>query len=237
MRGRRRGRRPAAGRAEHRVSRQARERPPRTADRRWLERWAGDAYKAAASASGQREGQFKPAVLQYKRPAPCPFDSYCNSVNALNPDVDPHRIREFSGSRCKDLRIPFKVAFRHASADGPRRPVCGSKRSRDCGVVGSGESCPRPYVTGESIESAQGVLSRGTRRRSREQMVDLDSLRAWMSRTRDELDANPAAWCAIELAILDAGQGVPRQQIERLAGAAARSPAASDTARCSATCA
>jgi L-alanine-DL-glutamate epimerase-like enolase superfamily enzyme len=34
-------------------------------------------------------------------------------------------------------------------------------------------------------------------------VVDLDSLRSWMRERRDELDRNPAAWCAIELAILD----------------------------------
>ncbi len=34
-------------------------------------------------------------------------------------------------------------------------------------------------------------------------VVDLESLRAWMSEHRDELDEHPSAWCAIELAILD----------------------------------
>jgi hypothetical protein len=33
----------------------------------WLRSGAGDAYKAAAVSAGQREGQFKPAALQYRR--------------------------------------------------------------------------------------------------------------------------------------------------------------------------
>jgi hypothetical protein len=36
------------------------------------------------------------------------------------------------------------------------------------------------------------------------EVVDLTSLRAWAANHESDLDANPAAWCAIELALLDA---------------------------------
>ena len=42
----------------------------------WLERGAADAYKTACVRAGQREGQFKPAVLQYRKELVVSFDSY-----------------------------------------------------------------------------------------------------------------------------------------------------------------
>jgi len=43
---------------------------------RWLRRGTGEAYKAECVRHGQREGQFKPAVLLYARDMALPFDSY-----------------------------------------------------------------------------------------------------------------------------------------------------------------
>jgi len=42
----------------------------------WLKRGAGEAYKVACVHAGQREGQFKPAVLQYRRDLRFSFDDY-----------------------------------------------------------------------------------------------------------------------------------------------------------------
>ncbi len=42
----------------------------------WLERGAADAYKTACVRAGQREGQFKPAVLQYRKELAVSLDSY-----------------------------------------------------------------------------------------------------------------------------------------------------------------
>ena len=109
------------------------------------------------------------------------------------------RIREL---RFAVLAIPFKVAFRHASAERAETSSVWVESVSESGVVGRGESCPRPYVTGETIDSAKAFFSRHEAA-LREQLVDLDSLRAWMAEWHDELDRNPAAWCAIELAILE----------------------------------
>ena len=109
------------------------------------------------------------------------------------------RIREL---RFAVLAIPFKVAFRHASAERTETSSVWVESLSAGGVVGRGESCPRPYVTGETIDSAQAFFSRHQAALSAH-VVDLDSLRSWMSERREELDGNPAAWCAIELAILE----------------------------------
>ena len=109
------------------------------------------------------------------------------------------RIREL---RFAVLAIPFKVAFRHASAERAETSSVWVESVSEGGVVGRGESCPRPYVTGETIDSAQAFFSRHEAALCAH-VVDLDSLRSWMAERREELDGNPAAWCAIELAILE----------------------------------
>jgi hypothetical protein len=42
----------------------------------WLSRGAGEAYKVGCVRAGQREGQFKPAVLQYRKDLTFSFDDY-----------------------------------------------------------------------------------------------------------------------------------------------------------------
>ena len=42
----------------------------------WLQHGAGEAYKTACVRAGQREGQFKPVVLQYRRQLPLPIERY-----------------------------------------------------------------------------------------------------------------------------------------------------------------
>ena len=42
----------------------------------WLRQGAGEAYKSACVRAGQREGQFKPVVLQYRKELALSFDSY-----------------------------------------------------------------------------------------------------------------------------------------------------------------
>jgi len=115
----------------------------------------------------------------------------------------------------KPLRIPFTVAFRHASAVRSETSTLWAEAVLDSGVSGSGESCPREYVTGESLLSAQ-LFSTSHEPAIREHIVDLASLRSWMAANAREVDANPAAWCAIELAILDAFARESHRTVERL---------------------
>ena len=104
--------------------------------------------------------------------------------------------------RLKELRIPFKTAFRHASAERAETSSVWVEAVSRTDIVGYGESCPRPYVTGESIASARAFTARHEAALC-EEIQDLASLRTWMASHAEELDANPAAWCAVEIAILD----------------------------------
>jgi L-alanine-DL-glutamate epimerase-like enolase superfamily enzyme len=111
-----------------------------------------------------------------------------------------------AGLRIRDLRfstptIPFKASFRHAAAERNETSSVWVEAYGD-GVVGYGESCPRPYVTGESIDSAQAFFLE-YESSVRSSVRDLTTLRAWMHDHGDAIDRNPAAWCAIELATLD----------------------------------
>ncbi len=113
--------------------------------------------------------------------------------------------------------IPFKQMFRHASAS--RRAaenVIVAARSGD-GAIGYGEGCPRTYVTGESAASAREFIAR--HRESIVQRVQsLDDLRRWISDHTADIDADPAAFCAIELAVLDLLGHSEGQSLEALLG-------------------
>ena len=115
----------------------------------------------------------------------------------------------------KPLHIPFRVAFRHASAERSETSTLWADVVLNTGAVGCGESCPREYVTGESLDTAQTFFGRHERV-LREHIVGLSSLRAWMASTAHDIDANPAAWCAIELAILDALAKDANETVEHL---------------------
>lgn len=113
----------------------------------------------------------------------------------------------------KALEIPFKVGFRHASAERTETSSLWVEAVSDAGATGYGEACPRPYVTGETLDTAHTFFSRHEVE-LRDTIVDLASLAAWMTVHAEDLDRNPAAWCAIELAILDALARDSQQTIE-----------------------
>jgi L-alanine-DL-glutamate epimerase-like enolase superfamily enzyme len=100
------------------------------------------------------------------------------------------------------LAIPFKVAFRHASAErAATQSLLVQARARS-GAVGFGEGCPREYVTGESLAGAWAFVSA----HQSDWLIkirDVSALEEWVTRHRIDIDANPAAWAAVELALLD----------------------------------
>ncbi|MCZ6587326.1 MAG: hypothetical protein O7B24_05195, partial [Alphaproteobacteria bacterium] len=98
--------------------------------------------------------------------------------------------------------VAFKQVFRHASASrAMAENVIVAVRSSD-GALGYGEGCPRAYVTGESVASATEFIARH-RQALAQDVQSLDDLRRWIGDHAAEIDANPAAFCAIELALLD----------------------------------
>ncbi len=126
----------------------------------------------------------------------------------------------------RQLEIPFRVAFKHAAAERASTEAVlavVSGRSGEQGhgeqgyeEQGYGEGCPRFYVTGESIQSCQKFLA--TYRNELLQISSLTSLREWTAGHTAEIDANPAAWCALETAMLDLLGKVERKSIDQLLG-------------------
>lgn len=115
------------------------------------------------------------------------------------------------------LAIPFNVAFRHASAErSTTQSLWVEARAHD-GTAGYGEGCPREYVTSESIASAQAFVHAHTAQWI-EAIHDTNTLGDWVARHRDAIDANPAAWTAVELALLDLLGKCERQSVESLLG-------------------
>jgi L-Ala-D/L-Glu epimerase len=100
------------------------------------------------------------------------------------------------------LDIPFRQSFRHAAAERVCTETVIAVARGGSGCVGYGEGCPRSYVTGETLDSTRAFF-REARAEVVREVRDVDTLRAWVVARRDLIDRNPAAWCAIELALLD----------------------------------
>lgn len=128
----------------------------------------------------------------------------------------------FETIRAEALTIPFKVAFRHASAERQAMQSLWVQVRSSTGTTGVGEGCPREYVTGESLATAAAFVDRhGDEWRAA--IGDLDSLRSWIALHRAEIDANPAAWSAVEIALLDCMGKEAGLDVERLLGVPALS--------------
>lgn len=109
-----------------------------------------------------------------------------------------------------ELRIPFKAAFKHASAERAATQTIWIEARSQEGRVGFGEGCPREYVTSESLHTAQVFVAAHVGEWIAREW-DLGALIDWKSRHQAAIDANPAAWCAVELALLDLlGKTAPR---------------------------
>ncbi len=114
------------------------------------------------------------------------------------------------------LVIPFTTRFRHASADRGETSSVVVTAVTSGGVTGTGEGCPRPYVTGETVDSAIGFFA--AQRDSLMTIDSLDGLCAWMRTHAADLDRNPAAFCAVELALLDTLGRTSGETLESIVG-------------------
>ncbi len=111
--------------------------------------------------------------------------------------------------------VPFKAVFRHASASRSRAENLIVAARSDDGLTGYGEGCPRDYVTGETVEGGAAFIRQHAQAIA-DAVTDGASLRAWADAHRGEIDEHPAAFCAIELAVLDLlgkTAGVPVEDI------------------------
>ena len=102
----------------------------------------------------------------------------------------------------QSLAIPLRGSFRHAAAER-RETETVWVEARTSAVLGCGEGCPRGYVTGEDVASALAFFARHRAALLRE-IHDLASLERYAAAHTTDIDRNPAAWCAVELALLDA---------------------------------
>lgn len=114
------------------------------------------------------------------------------------------------------IDIPFKLSFGHHSATRSQTESIWVEARTTSGVKGIGEGCPRAYVSAETLASAQRFF-----RQVQPEILAitcLEQLRAWVKAHRTQIDAQPAAWCAIELALLDALAREAGQSLEALLG-------------------
>jgi len=104
--------------------------------------------------------------------------------------------------RANRLSIPFKAAFKHASATRATTETLWVEIASSQGATGYGEGCPRQYVTAESLDSAENFIA--THKVDwRENLHDITSIRNWANQHETDIDANPSAWTAVEIALLD----------------------------------
>lgn len=115
------------------------------------------------------------------------------------------------------LRIPFRVSFKHASAERKVTQSVLVIARADDGLTGYGEGCPRDYVTGETDASAAAFFERH-RADLMAKIKDPSTLEKWRQAHAQDIDTNPAAWCALELALLDLCARCNEQPIETLLG-------------------
>src|SRR5690348_12445702 len=118
--------------------------------------------------------------------------------------------------RARLWEIPFKQRFRHAAANRTFTQTIWVEAISDSGMRGLGESCPREYVTGESIVSSLDFIGRIEPEVRR--IRNLAELKLWVKPQADLIDAHPAAWCAIELAVLDLLAREENRSVESLLG-------------------
>jgi muconate cycloisomerase len=103
------------------------------------------------------------------------------------------------------IDIPMRQAVRHALAErSVARNILVAVHD-DAGNVGWGESCPRPYVTGETIDSVKQDLGTAILPRLLgSELESFEQARALLEPLLDDMARNQqAAFCAAELAILD----------------------------------
>lgn len=118
--------------------------------------------------------------------------------------------------RARALDIAFKLQFKHASATRAATQTLWVEAHDEAGRIGCGEGCPREYVTGETLEGALAFVAAHATQCTH--IGDVAALRAWVEDNRDTINGAPAAWSAIELALLDLFAQRAGRSIEGLLG-------------------
>ncbi|MCB0636352.1 MAG: hypothetical protein KDC54_07025, partial [Lewinella sp.] len=101
------------------------------------------------------------------------------------------------------LHIPLRLTFAQANQRTRSSASLIVRLETSHGVAGYGESCPRTYVTGESMEGATQTIRRLKAEVLFRRFDRLTDIRDWALACLDE-GYGPAAVCALELALIDA---------------------------------
>lgn len=112
------------------------------------------------------------------------------------------------------LKIPFKITFKHARIERRQTQsifVTIKKNSH----TGLGEACPREYVTGETVASCLQWIEDNKKAIVKE-CTNVQTLKNWGNTHRADIDQNPSAWCAVELALLDLFAKEENKTVEQL---------------------
>ena len=115
------------------------------------------------------------------------------------------------------LEIPFKESFSHTSAKRDKTQSVLVRVLTDKGFSGYGEGCPREYVTQENIKTSI-IFFKKYKKNIIKNIHSLQDLKNWIHDNEKLIDLNPAAWCAIELALLEALANEKKCSVEQLLG-------------------
>jgi muconate cycloisomerase len=119
------------------------------------------------------------------------------------------------------LRIPFRRPFRHHLREHTASHPLLVQVTLSDGTVGWGEAQPRTYVTGETVASAHETIDHVWGRPLIGCAISLDAAASLLRHF--DFGAQPAAFCGLELALLDAaGRAEGRSVLDVIGGAARR---------------
>jgi L-alanine-DL-glutamate epimerase-like enolase superfamily enzyme len=116
------------------------------------------------------------------------------------------------------LNIPFTATFKHNSAVRVATQSVWVEAYAD-DIIGVGEGCPREYVTDENLKSVETFFDAYHDVLCQE-INSVEDLVEWADDHTEIIDANPAAWCAIELAMLELFSRRRNITIEQVVGVA-----------------
>jgi L-alanine-DL-glutamate epimerase-like enolase superfamily enzyme len=119
--------------------------------------------------------------------------------------------------RFASFPFPFRTRFEHAAASRDRAENVIVIAEDGAGRTGLGEGCPRDYVTGETVHTALAALTRWLGDGA-DAIDDLAGLTAWMLAHVADIDRNPSAFAALELALLDVLARRAEQTLEQHLG-------------------
>jgi L-alanine-DL-glutamate epimerase-like enolase superfamily enzyme len=114
------------------------------------------------------------------------------------------------------MYLPLKTTFRQASSTRKTGESVWALANRG-NHEGFGEGCPRLYVTGETVDTCLAWLARLLPSIEQECQT-YPQLTSWVAAHASEIDEHPAAWCAVETALLDLFAREQSRSVESLVG-------------------